>query len=115
MRMMQKQLLHRLPDSVTRCASGEGLSLLFFDYTRNSEHVTFKHNAHRAEGTRTRCSLNATAYEKNCSNISYDAFFSYSTALVCELMLHDPLDVHRHDFATDVFARNVPTTKVFRV
>ena len=92
-----------------------GAQLAFFYYTRNSENVTFKHNAQRAEVTSTRCSLHATAYDKECSNISYDAFFSYSTALVCELMLHDPLDVHRWDFATDVFARSVPTTKVFRV
>ena len=62
---MQKPVLRRLPDSATRCASGEGLNLLFFDYTRNSEHVTFKHHAQRAEVTSTRCSLHATAYEKN--------------------------------------------------
>ena len=42
-----------------------GAQLAFFDYTRNSAHVTFKHNAQRAEVTSTRCSLHATAYEKN--------------------------------------------------
>ena len=41
-----------------------GAQLAFFDYTRNSEHVTFKHHAQRAEVTSMRCSLHATAYEK---------------------------------------------------
>ena len=46
-----------------------GAQLAFFDYTRNSEHVTFKHNAQRAEVTSTRCSLHATAYEKNLQQL----------------------------------------------
>ena len=52
--------------------------------------------------------------KKRCGT-SYEVFFTFSTTLLSELMLHDPLDVHREDFATDVFARSVPTTKVFKV
>ena len=115
MLLMRRQLLNRLSDSVTLYASGEWLNLAFFMWLQEKERACDIQTTREKSGRYKRALLCVCIMvRQNCCNTSYEAFSPFSTTVFRELMRHGPLDVHLYDFATDVFAANVPITKVVR-